>query len=192
MSDDADGRRRFLATVTVGGSGVLAAGMLVPAVPYVLDPLLRDAGAGDGSADAPFVRLARLDALPTREPRRLPVIGDAVDAWTRATGRVLGSVWARRAGERVTVLSTICPHLGCPIGPSEDGRGFACPCHTSLFAADGSRVSGPSPRGMDPLPVRVRDGVVEVRWQRFRQGTAEREVVGDASRACAAVRSRRA
>lgn len=185
MSDPSNGRRRFLATVTVGGSGVIAAGMLVPAVPYVLDPLLREEsggpGAGGDASSGGFVRLARLDALPQRQPRKLPVIGDVVDAWTRTPARVLGSVWARRDGDRVTVLSTTCPHLGCPIGLGDDGRGFACPCHTSVFGANGERVSGPSPRDMDPLPARVRDGVIEVRWQRFRQGIEAREVIATAS-----------
>ena len=36
----------------------------------------------------------------------------------------------------------------------------------------------PSPRPMDPLEVRVRDGSVEVRWVRYRLGVAQRVAEG--------------
>lgn len=190
MNDEGSSRRRFLTAVTVGGSGVIAAGIAVPAVPYVLDPILADRAGGDGGA--PFVRLARLDALPVGTPRKLTVVGEVVDAWTRTPARALGSVWASREGNRVRVLSTTCPHLGCPIGLTPDARAFACPCHDSKFGLDGARADGPSPRGMDPLATRVRDGVVEVRFQRFKQGTEQREVIADCASRSATIRSRRA
>ncbi len=49
------------------------------------------------------------------------------------------------------VLSAICPHEGCEVVWEQNTNRFSCPCHESYFAADGSRISGPSPRGLDPL-----------------------------------------
>jgi nitrite reductase/ring-hydroxylating ferredoxin subunit len=50
--------------------------------------------------------------------------------------------------------SLTCAHLGCRVRPSADG-GFTCPCHGSRFTADGGRLSGPSPRGLDGLALTV-------------------------------------
>jgi Rieske Fe-S protein len=60
------------------------------------------------------------------------------------------------------VLSAICPHEGCEVAWEQSRNRFSCPCHESYFAADGSRISGPSPRGLDPLPTRVEDGKLQV------------------------------
>ena len=35
----------------------------------------------------------------------------------------------------------------------------------SFFAADGSRISGPTPRGLDALPTRVQDGKLQVQYR---------------------------
>lgn len=62
------------------------------------------------------------------------------------------------------VLSAICPHEGCEVAWDQNTNRFSCPCHESFFAADGSRMSGPSPRGLDPLPMRVEDGKLQVQY----------------------------
>src|SRR5512134_3871789 len=40
-------------------------------------------------------------------------------------------------------LDNVCTHLGCLIHPQPQG-GFACPCHGSLYTADGQVVRGPA------------------------------------------------
>ena len=45
-------------------------------------------------------------------------------------------------------VSAICTHLGCNVN-REEGRGYACPCHGSVFDLEGQVVSGPAPW---PLP----------------------------------------
>lgn len=51
----------------------------------------------------------------------------------------------------VHAISTTCTHLGCIVKPTMEG--FECPCHGSLFAADGSVTRGPAPRSLDWLKV---------------------------------------
>jgi nitrite reductase/ring-hydroxylating ferredoxin subunit len=55
-----------------------------------------------------------------------------------------------------------CPHQGItvdvPIGSNDY---FICPGHNSKFRlADGGRISGPAPRGLKQVPVKVRNGFV--------------------------------
>lgn len=75
------------------------------------------------------------------------------------------------------VLSTVCPHLGCAIAWREEQRQFVCPCHVGIFAANGSLVSGPPPRGMDELESRIEAGRLEVRYRYFRQLVPTKEVI---------------
>ena len=70
------------------------------------------------------------------------------------------------------VLSTICPHEGCEVMWEQNRNRFSCPCHESYFAADGSRISGPSPRGLDPLPMRIQDGTLQVQYVLKEQATS--------------------
>ncbi len=72
----------------------------------------------------------------------------------------------------------MCPHLGCSIDTFVPDGSFTCPCHTSTFASDGAKTSGPTPRGMDLLATKVDEGFVAVDFRRFRVGTPEREAIG--------------
>ncbi len=64
-----------------------------------------------------------------------------------------------RTGEAAVVaFSAVCPHQGCTVVP--EGEAFSCPCHGSLFAADGAVTAGPAPTGLVPVPVAVTDGAV--------------------------------
>jgi menaquinol-cytochrome c reductase iron-sulfur subunit len=125
-----------------------------------------------------WLRAARLDDLPEGEPRRVPMVGDARDAFTLTPAEQIGSVWLVRKGNDVRALSATCPHLGCAIDLGSDKKTFGCPCHTSSFALDGAAQSGPSPRAMDVLATRVKDGWVEVDFRKYRQGTAEKKEIG--------------
>jgi Rieske Fe-S protein len=166
--------RRSLLTALVGlGSAFIASVLAKPALDYVLDPLLRAAGK-----KGRWLRVAKLEALGEEHPLAVPVLGEQVDAWTRAQNVRLGMVWLRRKGEQVVAFNAECPHLGCKIAYDPAQKHFACPCHESAFSQKGERLGGPAPRGMDPLESRVVDGEVEVRFVRFRAQVKERVEVG--------------
>jgi cytochrome b6-f complex iron-sulfur subunit/menaquinol-cytochrome c reductase iron-sulfur subunit len=114
----------------------------------------------------------RLTDLREHEPRRVALVSDRVDAWSRERDVELGSIWLVRRGEAVVAFSAVCPHLGCSVNASD--KGFACPCHTSAFDAGGKRTSGPSPRDLDALATRIEDGFVAVDFRRFRIGIPEK------------------
>jgi Rieske Fe-S protein len=169
-ADEGPSRRAFVA-LSVVGSCAIGAAAAGPALVMLTDPLR---ASGD---DAKKMFVAKLDELEPGVPKRVAIVGDEVDAWTRAKNRRLGAIWLVRSGAReVLAFSSICPHLGCGIEATADGKGFACPCHTSFFDLAGKPQTGPSPRGMDSLPVEIgAKGEVFVTWKRFRIGTAVAE-----------------
>ncbi|AKU98944.1 Menaquinone-cytochrome C reductase iron-sulfur subunit [Labilithrix luteola] len=161
--------RRTIGLAVIGGACVFAATAAVPALVFVAAPLAKKGG------ESRWVRTVRLEQLAEGEPKRVAVIDDRTDAWTRERGVDLGSVWLVRQGANVLALSAVCPHLGCSVNTAPVIKdGFACPCHTSAFDLEGRRTSGPSPRNMDTLATRIDDGVVVVDFQRFRIGVPEK------------------
>ena len=174
MSSEASkSRRSFLALLTALGGAAVGLVLTVPGAAYVIDPLLR------GSArKGRWVKLASLASIGEDHPVAVPVVGEQVDAWTKADNVRLGMVWLRKKGEKVLALNAECPHLGCKVGYDAEQKHFKCPCHESSFSQDGDRQGGPAPRGMDPLESRVVDGQVEVRFVRFRAQVKERVEVG--------------
>jgi quinol---cytochrome c reductase iron-sulfur subunit, bacillus type len=163
------GRRGFLGWVAAACGAAVAAAAGVPLFAAILTPLRRRA------LDPEFVRVARLDALPEGRALRASVVAARQDAWARQPPMALGTVWLVRRSGVVTAFSSVCPHLGCGVEAREGG--FACPCHGSSFDAEGRVLSGPAPRGLDRLEVRVTDGeehAIEVRFRRFVVGISAR------------------
>jgi Rieske Fe-S protein len=58
--------------------------------------------------------------------------------------------------------SAVCPHQGVVVNPPANGANFfMCPGHNSTFkVVDGARISGPAPRGLKAVAVKVKDGYV--------------------------------
>lgn len=168
MSD----RRGFLQIL--GGAIMTALGgaLAIPAAIFYTSPtrLKRE--------EASALDVTALDRLPEGTPLRVPVVAKKrLDAWTAFSDVVLGAAWLIRKGGEVKAFSTVCPHAGCSVDWDRDKKCFACPCHGSVFSPEGERTEGPSPRGMDPLDVEVKEGRVLVAYKRFRQGVRDREPV---------------
>jgi cytochrome b6-f complex iron-sulfur subunit len=61
------------------------------------------------------------------------------------------------------VASAVCTHLGCTVGYFQSDGRFHCPCHGSVFAADGAVAHGPAPRPLEWFEVTLaRDGQLSV------------------------------
>jgi Rieske Fe-S protein len=98
------------------------------------------------------------------------------DGWREVVS--LQPVFVSKSNEgHLQVLSPICPHLGCSVAWHEKQNKFICPCHGGQFSADGSRISGPPPRGLDKLEAQVKDGKLEVQFEYFRSNVPDRELL---------------
>ena len=66
-----------------------------------------------------------------------------------------------RAAEGVVAYSAVCTHTGCDVTVwHADSQQLECPCHYSLYDPKaGARVlSGPAPRPLPALPLKIVDG----------------------------------
>lgn len=152
-----ESRRSFFAVFAAIVTGAIASlTPLAVGLMTFLSPLFR-------KSKSPRVRIALLDQVPDDGmPRYFPVIADREDAWNRYPQQRVGAVYlSRQAGAADPIAFTAkCPHAGCQIGYTSGADLFKCPCHTSEFNLDGSRLRGDkevAPRDMDKLPVELRE-----------------------------------
>lgn len=164
-------RRSFFGVLIGSISFVVGALMAVPVLRFLLYPTFRVTGG------VAWFSLGRADDFAGPGPFRKEVEVRRVDGWRAATSK--RTVWVvRDGGNTLAVVSDVCPHLGCGVPWREDERMFHCPCHHAKFDRSGTLVSGPSPRDLDTLPVKVENGEVWVKYQVFRNLVAFREAIG--------------
>ncbi len=115
------------------------------------------------------------------KPDDLPLGGKPIMAWpmdpesnTVRSGSRLNKVLLLRldpegfdpetrdhAAEGVVAYSAVCTHTGCDVvNWHPDRRLLECPCHNSVYdPMEGAKVvSGPAPRRLPALPLRIADG----------------------------------
>ena len=136
------------------------AGTFVTAAFKFLRPRAFEVGVSGGDAGNWFA-VAKVGELTGAEPQRREVFIEHRAGWSST---LRGQpVFVLPGGDR-RVLSAVCPHEGCEVDWSGERREFLCPCHDSVFAADGARLSGPAQRGLDTLPTRVNGDALEIQY----------------------------
>jgi menaquinol-cytochrome c reductase iron-sulfur subunit len=167
-----ESRRSFLGVLLALGSFFVGTLLSVPLLRFTLFPLLRRTTELKNS---PVGKADEFSSLTEPVMRTIEI--EQVDGWRKATSEKAVYVTKDSQG-RLRVLTSICPHLGCTVPWNKEKSQFVCPCHGATFAADGTRVSGPSLRGMDTLETSIRDGQLLVRFEYFRQLVSDKEVIG--------------
>jgi quinol---cytochrome c reductase iron-sulfur subunit, bacillus type len=156
MTPRGESRRGFLFRlgVVLNGLGALLVG--VPVVGYIVGPARRL------TDEQSWISLGPIGAFPAGETRLATYENPVRVAWDGATAKV--ACWVRHIeGERFQVFAVNCAHLGCPVRWFAQSRLFLCPCHGGAYYEDGSRASGPPPRGLFEYEYRVREGALWVR-----------------------------
>ena len=165
-------RRSFLGALLSVGGVFVGALLSVPLIRFALFPLLRRTTE---VKESPMGALTEFSSLTEPVMRTIQI--ELVDGWRKAISEKAVYVTKDSQG-RLRVLISVCPHLGCTVPWNKEKGEFICPCHGATFAADGTRVSGPSLRGMDTLETSIQDGQLQVRFQYFRQLVSDKEVIG--------------
>lgn len=165
-------RRSFLAVLLGVGSALVGALLAVPLLRFALFPLLRRTTELKSS---PVGDVSEFSSITEPVLRTIQI--EQVDGWRKAVSEKAVYITKDQQG-KLLVLTSVCPHLGCTVPWNKEKKQFICPCHGGTFMPDGTRVSGPSQRGMDSLEASQQDGKLMVKFQYFRQLVADKEVVG--------------
>lgn len=115
-----------------------------------------------------WLDVANVSELSGPQPLTRKIVTEHIAGWAVTTEEHNVFVLPAKSNQ---VLSAICPHEGCEVAWDANANRFACPCHESFFSADGARISGPARRGLDPLPMRVQDGKLQVQYVSTEQAT---------------------
>ena len=171
MADEPQPRRKFLKVTCGALCAGLAATVGGPVIVSFLAPHRARTVTGGGEP----MDYGKLSDLANGVPQKRDVVAERRDAWDRFEPTPIGAIWLVRHDDTVAAYSSVCPHTGCSIS-FDAKQAFVCPCHDSAFAlADGAWLKGPSPRGMDPLPLEIKDGRIRVTYKRYRLGTKDRQ-----------------
>jgi len=178
MVDEPD-RRKFLTITTCAIGGTVGFVAAAPILRLLADPLGKTTVTTPREPFdlGPPERFA-LDA----PPRKIEIVAPLLkDGWTAARDVLIGAAFIRRTGPKpgdVDARSAVCPHLGCAVGYDPAQKNFLCPCHDSRFAISGEKLSGPSERGLDDLPIQLGpDGRLKLTWIRYKNGSTTKEPV---------------
>jgi Rieske Fe-S protein len=154
-------RRRFM-TGTVHGAGMaMTAAFTLPAIAFALGPIFQNDTLGWQTVGYPadFPDNNYIPVVITTSPG----IGEAGKStvYIRARDPKVDKLPASQYNRWVAITSR-CSHLGCSVLWVEASERFVCPCHGSVFDAEGVRVSGPAPRPLDRFYTRLFEGLVQV------------------------------
>ena len=146
-------RRQMLGILGIGLNAIAGVLFAVPIIGYMLGPATRR----QARKDLEWVALGALDNFPVGQTRLGTYRNPLVHPWDGTTGDV--PCWVRRiATDKLQVFAVNCAHLGCPVRWFPQSGLFMCPCHGGVYYEDGSRASGPPPRGLFQYDYKVENG----------------------------------
>ena len=152
-----DDRRSFFARLTVGLSALIGAVLALPAVAFVLGPILRRPPHKWRSVGrVEQFQIGSTTLVEFEDPSPVP--------WAGVTAKT--GAWLRRDTETQFIAFSInCRHLGCPVRWVGGAELFMCPCHGGVYYKDGEVAAGPPPQALAKYPVRIniKDGLVEIK-----------------------------
>jgi menaquinol-cytochrome c reductase iron-sulfur subunit len=133
-------RRDFLLKVGVGLNVIAAALVSIPVIGFAFSSFLQ-------KMPLEWISLGPVNKFPPGTTRLASFRNPNARPWDGETADI--PCWVRRIkDEEFQVFAINCAHLGCPVRWFEESQLFMCPCHGGVYYADGSRASGPPPRGL--------------------------------------------
>ena len=151
-------RRSLLLQFGIALNALAALALATPIVGYLLSAARRKRMA----AELEWLPLSEVAAYPEGQTRMAVYRNPLTRSWDGATADI--PCWVRRVnGGEFQVFAVNCAHLGCPVRWFQQSGLFLCPCHGGAYYADGSRASGPPPRGLFRYEHKVEGGRLWIR-----------------------------
>jgi Rieske Fe-S protein len=150
------GRRKLLLWAGAALDGVAGVLLAIPLVGYVFSSFssAKDPRKWIALGEVNNFAEGRTQIAVYRNPVTRPWDGDTADI----------PCWVRRLkSNQFQVFAINCAHLGCPVRWFQESGLFLCPCHGGVYYEDGSRASGPPPRGLFEYDYKVENGQLWIR-----------------------------
>jgi arsenite oxidase small subunit len=112
------------------------------------------------SAKYPRHRVIALSSLRINRPVSFKYpLADQPNVLLDLGHQVPGGVGPKRS---IVAFSTLCQHMGCPVGYSRAQREFICPCHQTRYDAErlASIVQGVATRALPRVTLQVSNGAI--------------------------------
>ncbi len=84
-------------------------------------------------------------------PKQEVPLGDAKEIVVNGVPALI----LNRPGKGLIAISRVCTHLGCLVQFDQENKQLLCPCHAGTYDLEGNIVSGPPPKPLPKLPLRV-------------------------------------
>jgi Rieske Fe-S protein len=147
-------RRSLLQWLTFGLGGLASLALGLPLVGYFFSSLKA------GTADA-WIDLGPLDTFPLDQTRLVKFTNPNPTPWDGKSAESAAYVRFRGEG-KFDIFAVNCAHLGCPVNWFPQSGLFLCPCHGGVYYQDGTRASGPPPRGLFAYDYEVQGGRLKI------------------------------
>lgn len=152
-------RRTLLNRLALGINGIAALLVGIPLIGFVFAP-------AEQKAKNKWISLGNLKDFTIGQTKLATYKNPFLVPWDGVTADI--PCWVRRIDESSFQIFAInCAHLGCPVKWFAESKLFMCPCHGGVYYEDGSRASGPPPRGLFEYEYRIKNDALEVRGGRL-------------------------
>ena len=149
-------RRNFMFKLGLGLNVIAASLIAIPVLGFVLSAVFRK------KAYQSWIPLGEMTQFPEGQTRLASYRNPFTRPWDGFTSDI--PCWVRHIGDqRFQVFAINCAHLGCPVRWFPESGLFMCPCHGGVYYEDGTRASGPPPRGLFEYEYRIRKNTLWVR-----------------------------
>ncbi|MDG2049004.1 MAG: Rieske 2Fe-2S domain-containing protein [Myxococcota bacterium] len=149
-------RRGLLFNLGLGANVVAASMIGIPIIGYVFSAVFKE------KAQQAWIPLGRIEQFPEGQTRLATYTNPFRRPWDGFVADI--PCWVRHIeNDNFQIFAINCAHLGCPVRWFPQSGLFMCPCHGGVYYEDGSRASGPPPRGLYEYEYRIRNGHLEVR-----------------------------
>ena len=145
-----------MAVSTLGIGGVLALGMFIPGVAYIVGPVLKEQDTEE------WIRIGPTSKVEIGTPTLFSTEVERQTGWIKNSQTLTIYIYTEN-GRDYIAMSNICTHLGCRVRWIDDTQEFFCPCHNGVFDKQGVVVSGPPPRPLDRYEVKVEEDQIYIK-----------------------------
>lgn len=148
-----EGRRTFLSVLPLGIIGAVGASLSVAAARSLAPESLVE-------AEDTWRTLGDVAEMTGEIPVEKTITVTCRSGWSKTVDDVSVYVLPKHDNK---VLSSVCPHEGCPIVWDADATKFLCPCHDSYFSDSGERLTGPATKDLREYETRIEDGKLQIK-----------------------------